>query len=161
MDFFLLNYLLQNLGKFGSVILNDNTTKSFNLKTKLDGINGTNEQCLIYYYYLPNVTQNSITILKEEMNGENRTIDYVTGSPFNGWIERKVSFFAVESNYKVFIAFVERNIANVSKLYDYFRYSLMYKKYLAGSSLMQAWMKYRSIKTTVVRSCFYLKKLIH
>jgi hypothetical protein len=98
------------------VVLSDFTLKSFTLKTNLSGINGINEQCLIYYYYLSNVTRNSITILKEETNGGNETIDYVTSSPFNGWIERKVSFFAVESNYKVCIASLEWNIANISDI---------------------------------------------
>jgi hypothetical protein len=101
--------------------------KSFKLKTELEGINGTDEQCLIYYYYLPNVTQNSLTVIKEETNGKNETIDNVTSSPFNGWIKRKVSFFALESNYKVHSASVEQTIANTSEFHECSRYSLMYK----------------------------------
>jgi hypothetical protein len=124
---FCLHFLLQTLGKFGNVILGDTTIKSFKLKTELEGINGTDEQCLIYYYYLSNVTQNSLTVIKEETNGKNETIDNVTSSPFNGWIERKVSFFALESNYKVCSASVEQTIANISAFDECYRYSLMYK----------------------------------
>ena len=63
--------------------------------------NGVNEQCLIYYYYMANIDEQIITVRKEETNGENQIIDSVTNSPFNGWIERKVSFNAQKPGYKV------------------------------------------------------------
>ncbi|CAF3904260.1 unnamed protein product [Adineta steineri] len=96
-------------GQFGNVPLTNNTIKSFQIKTKSGGINGTNEQCLVYYYYLSNVTNNIMTVIKEEMNGKNETIDSVTSTPINGWIRRQVSFFALESNYKIFFDIQRRS----------------------------------------------------
>jgi hypothetical protein len=84
------------------VPLNDYTVKSFRLKAEIGDVNTKNEQCLIYYYYLSNVIRTSITVLKETVTGTNETIDHVTSSPFNGWIERRVTFFAIESMYKVY-----------------------------------------------------------
>ncbi|CAF1277819.1 unnamed protein product, partial [Adineta steineri] len=97
------------IGKFGSLQLTDNTIKSFQIKTKSGGINGVNEQCLIYYYYLSNVTNNTITVIKEETNGKNETIDSVTSTAINGWIKRQVPFFALESNYKIFFDIQRRS----------------------------------------------------
>jgi hypothetical protein len=71
------------------------------LKAALDSINGTNERCLIYYYYFPNIDEKFLTVLKEEIDSGNETIDYVANTPFNGWIERKIRFFVEESNFKV------------------------------------------------------------
>lgn len=81
--------------------LTDNKIKSFQLKTQSDGIDGVNQQCLIYYYYMGNMNEKIITVRKEETNGESEIIDSVTNSPFNGWIERKVSFNVQKSGYKV------------------------------------------------------------
>ncbi len=79
----------------------DNEMKSFQLKTKSGGINGVDQQCLVYYYYMGNVSEKIITVRKEETSGESETIDSVTSSPFNGWIQRKISFNAEASGYKV------------------------------------------------------------
>ncbi len=48
-----------------------------------------------------NMNEKIITVRKEETNGESEIIDSVTNSPFNGWIERKVSFNVQKSGYKV------------------------------------------------------------
>ncbi|UJR24878.1 hypothetical protein I4U23_006247 [Adineta vaga] len=90
------------LGKFGSISLLDFTMYSYQLKSKSGFIDGINEQCLIYYYYMANSTRNSITVLKQDINGVNETIDNVTNAPYNGWIKQMVSFFAVQSNYTIF-----------------------------------------------------------
>jgi hypothetical protein len=86
------------LGQFGVLQLTDYELQSFQLKTES---NGVNEQCLTYYYYMTNIDEQIITVRKEETNGENQMIDTVTSSPFNGWIERKVSFNVQKPGYKV------------------------------------------------------------
>jgi hypothetical protein len=83
------------------VELINNEIKSFQLKTESDGINGINQQCLIYYYYMGNASQKIITVRKEETNGKSEIIDSVTSSPFNGWIQRKISFNAEALGYRV------------------------------------------------------------
>jgi hypothetical protein len=83
------------------VRLINNQRKSFQLKTKSDGINGINQQCLTYYYYMDNVSEKIITVRKQETNGDNQTIDSVTSSSFNGWIQRKIPFSVKASGYKV------------------------------------------------------------
>jgi len=47
------------------------------------------------------VDEKFIEVLKEETDGRNETTDYVTNSPFNGWIERKAIFLVEKSDYKV------------------------------------------------------------
>jgi hypothetical protein len=89
------------VGQFAAFQLRDTTIKSFQLKAELNNVNVTNEQFLIYYYYISNIGQKSITIRKEEVDGTMETIDFVTSSPFNGWIKREVFFNATESGYKV------------------------------------------------------------
>lgn len=64
-------------------------------------MDGIDEQCLIYYYYFSSATRNEITIVKEEIDGTNETIDTVNSIPYNGWNERRVTFFARQSKYKV------------------------------------------------------------
>jgi hypothetical protein len=83
------------------VQLFDTSIKSYQLSTPTGGINGTNQQCLIYYYYMSIKGEKNITILKNEKGGPDEIIDLVTDSPFNGWIQRKVSFTAKASDYKV------------------------------------------------------------
>jgi hypothetical protein len=93
------------LGKFGSVQLINNEMKSFQLKTESGGINGVHQQCLVYYYYMGNGNENIITVRKVETSGETETIDSVTSSPFNGWIQRKIPFNVEAPGYKVRLFF--------------------------------------------------------
>ena len=44
---------------------------------------------------------NSLTVLKQEINGANETIDNVTSTPYNGWVRRMVPFSAEKTNYTV------------------------------------------------------------
>lgn len=81
--------------------LTDNKIKFFQLKTESDGINGVNQQCLIYYYYMGNMDEKIVTVRKDETNGESEIIDSVTSSPFNGWIQREISFNVQKPGYKV------------------------------------------------------------
>lgn len=81
--------------------LTDNKIKFFQLKTESDGINGVNQQCLIYYYYMGNMDEKILTVRKDETNGESEIIDSVTSSPFNGWIQREISFNVQKPGYKV------------------------------------------------------------
>jgi len=83
------------------VQLIDNEIKSFQLKTESSGINGVQQQCLVYYYYMGNVNENIITVRKEETSGDIETVDSVTSSPFNGWIQREIPFNAEAPGYKV------------------------------------------------------------
>ncbi|CAF4237264.1 unnamed protein product, partial [Rotaria sp. Silwood2] len=87
-------------GKFGSVQLSNNDKKSYQLKTESGGINGVGQQCLIYYYYMGAGSTKIITVNKVEMSGSSQIIDSVTSSPFNGWIQRKISFTAEANGYK-------------------------------------------------------------
>ncbi|CAF3187457.1 unnamed protein product [Rotaria socialis] len=88
-------------GQYAAFQFRDNATESYQLKTELSNINVTSEQYLIYYYYISNIGQKSITIIKE-VDGTNETIDFVTSSPFNGWIKREILFNATESGYKIY-----------------------------------------------------------
>ncbi|UJR24897.1 hypothetical protein I4U23_006263 [Adineta vaga] len=91
------------LGKFGSIKLATTAIKSFQIRTPSDsGINGMNKQCLIYYYYMSNATQKSITVHKVEVDGEDVVIDRVTSSPYNGWIKQEVTYNAKAPGYKVY-----------------------------------------------------------
>jgi hypothetical protein len=92
--------LLFVIGKFAAIQLLDNETKSFQLKTESGGINGIDEQFLTYYYYMSMGGQKSITITIEEVDGTKEVIDFVTSSPFNGWIERQVTFNVTRPDYK-------------------------------------------------------------
>ncbi|CAF2615534.1 unnamed protein product [Rotaria sp. Silwood2] len=89
-------------GQYVRIQLSDNKIQSFQLKTEPNGINGINEQYLIYYYYMPIIGEKSITIRKEEAGSRNETIDYVTSSPFNGWIKRGILFNATIPGYKLY-----------------------------------------------------------
>ncbi len=89
------------IGKFGTEQLFDTDIRSYELSTPTGGINGTDQQCLIYYYYMSIVGEKNITILKAERGSQEEMIDSVSDSPFNGWIRRNVSFTARTPNYKV------------------------------------------------------------
>ena len=68
---------------------------------KTNEMEGVNDLCLVYYYYFSPTVQNDLIIVKEELDGNNMTIDRVNSTPYNGWIERRVDFFAQQSKYKV------------------------------------------------------------
>ncbi|CAF3643907.1 unnamed protein product [Rotaria sordida] len=89
-------------GQYAGLQLFDNNIQTFQLKTESSGINGINEQSLIYYYYMPNISQKSITVRKEEVSGSNDIIDIVTSSPYNRWIKRQILFNATMSGYKLY-----------------------------------------------------------
>jgi Ni,Fe-hydrogenase III component G len=89
------------IGQFAAIQFLDGNTQSFQLKTESNSIHGINQQNLTYYYYLSNIGQKSITVRKEEADGTNEIIDVVSNSPFNGWIERQVTFNAMRRGYKV------------------------------------------------------------
>ncbi|CAF1383358.1 unnamed protein product [Adineta steineri] len=94
-------------GKFGHFAFAALSKVSFTLDTVLGGTDGINQQCLIYYYYLPKITGTdlSITVRKEEVGDISETIDTVTRSPYNGWIKRQVSFHTSKSGYKIYFDF--------------------------------------------------------
>jgi hypothetical protein len=89
------------VGQFGYFTLNNNNVRTSQLKTPAGGINGVNQQCLIYYYHASNNTQRLITVRKAESNGDIEVIDTVTNLPFNAWIQRKGSYIAKATGYKV------------------------------------------------------------
>ncbi|CAF0972053.1 unnamed protein product [Rotaria sp. Silwood1] len=89
-------------GQYVGFQLLNNKTETFQLKTEPNGINGINEQYLIYYYYMSSFGQKSIIVRKEEVGGTNEIIDFVTSSPFNGWIKREISFNATMPGYKLY-----------------------------------------------------------
>lgn len=93
------------IGQYGRTLYQLTTDfQSFTLKDPINKtleIDGINEQCLIYYFYLPTIAQNELIIIKEEIDGNNMTIDRVNSTPYNGWVERRVNFFAQKSKYKV------------------------------------------------------------
>ncbi|CAF4162787.1 unnamed protein product, partial [Adineta steineri] len=89
-------------GRFGTIPLANSNKREFQLRTESGGINGKDQQCLTYYYYMGNVSQKIIEIRKEEVSGESVIIDSVTSSPFNGWIVRKISFNAAAPGYKIY-----------------------------------------------------------
>ncbi|CAF0859096.1 unnamed protein product [Rotaria sordida] len=91
-------------GKFGFYYFVAPKFISFPLNIGSGGINGTNQQCLTYYYYLPNITrmQHSINIRKEETGSSSEIIDNVISSPFNGWIRHQVNFTSTAPGYKIY-----------------------------------------------------------
>ncbi|CAF0769183.1 unnamed protein product [Rotaria sordida] len=89
-------------GKFGSVQLITNDKRSYQLKTGSSGINGIGQQCLIYYYYMGAASSKTITVRKMETSGSDQTIDSVTSTPFNGWIQRKITFNAEAHGYNLY-----------------------------------------------------------
>jgi hypothetical protein len=48
-----------------------------------------------------NMDEKIVTVRKDETNGESEIIDSVTTSPFNGWIQREISFNVQKPGYKV------------------------------------------------------------
>lgn len=97
--------MIKFTGKYGQTQSQLSTEfQSFTLKNPINKtleIDGINEQCLIYYYYFPTIAQSELIIIIEEIDGNNMTIDRVNSTPYNGWVERRVSFFAQQSKYKV------------------------------------------------------------
>ncbi|CAF1383324.1 unnamed protein product [Adineta steineri] len=94
-------------GKFGYFGFAAVSKVSFTLNTASGGADGTDEQCLIYYYYLPKITGTdlTITVRKQEAEDISETIDTVTSSPYNGWIKRQVSFHTSKGGYKIYFDF--------------------------------------------------------
>ncbi|CAF1060390.1 unnamed protein product [Adineta ricciae] len=92
-------------GQFGYYEFWANAHKvSFILNTLSSGVSGVNRQCLIYYYYLTNLPNmvDKITVRKIETVDGSSVIDTVTNSSQNGWIERRVSFNAARTGYKIY-----------------------------------------------------------
>lgn len=81
--------------------LTGNSKTSFQLKTPSGYINGTDWQCIVYYYYMQMDGGKMISVRKEEADNTSEIIDSVTSSPFNGWIRRQVAFNVGTRQYKV------------------------------------------------------------
>ncbi|CAM4966162.1 unnamed protein product [Rotaria socialis] len=94
-------------GRFGHVQLFNTNVYSIPLNAGTGGINGINEQCIIYYYYIPDSVdiQMSITLRKVENDSTTEIIDSVTNSPFNGWTQQKIDFQARQSEYMIYFDF--------------------------------------------------------
>ncbi|CAF4734827.1 unnamed protein product [Rotaria socialis] len=94
-------------GRFGHVQLFNTNVYSIPLKAGTGGIDGINEQCIIYYYYIPDSVdiQMSITLRKVENDSTTEVIDSVTNSLFNGWAQRKIDFQARQSEYMIYFDF--------------------------------------------------------
>ncbi|UJR24875.1 hypothetical protein I4U23_006244 [Adineta vaga] len=105
------NSLCQH-GRFGYIQLFDTAIESFQLDTRTNGINGTDQQCLIYYYYMSPIGDKNITIIKEEKGNKEEIIDSVSDTPFNGWIERRVSYFIKIPNYKIYFLVQKSSISH-------------------------------------------------
>jgi hypothetical protein len=99
------------LGKFGHYNIGAPRNVSFYLNTDSGPINGVNQQCLTYYYYLPNIpgTQQNIKVRKQETGGGSETIDTVTNNSYNGWIKRQVNFHTTAPGYQVTISIQASN----------------------------------------------------
>lgn len=97
------------LGKFGHFNFLAPRKVSFVLNTGSNGVNGTQAQCLTYFYYLPNITgtQLSITINKVEPGDSSVMINKVNNSPFNGWMKREVNFISSTPGYQIIFQFRE------------------------------------------------------
>ncbi|CAF4838663.1 unnamed protein product, partial [Rotaria socialis] len=93
--------------RFGHVQLFNTNVYSIPLNAGTGGINGINEQCIIYYYYIPDSVdiQMSITLRKVENDSTTEIIDSVTNSPFNGWTQQKIDFQARQSEYMIYFDF--------------------------------------------------------
>ncbi|CAF3779378.1 unnamed protein product [Rotaria socialis] len=85
--------------RFGYVLLFDTVVCSVPLKAGTGGIIGIDDQCIVYYYYIPKRIdlQMSIKLRKVEVDSTTEIIDYVTNSSFNGWTQRKINFQAKKS----------------------------------------------------------------
>lgn len=79
----------------------DQSTQRFSLKTESNGLNGIEEQHLIFYYYLAPEGDKVIEIRKREVNGDEVLIDSITSSLYNGWIKHQVNFYANDYGYQV------------------------------------------------------------
>ncbi|CAF1111192.1 unnamed protein product [Adineta ricciae] len=88
-------------GKFAGIQLNQGDKASYQLKTESNGIDGINEQTLVYYYYMSYMIGKSIHVRKVEIGGASSVIDTVTNSPFNGWIRREVRYHAAHRGYEI------------------------------------------------------------
>ena len=71
-----------------------------------------NEQCFTYYYYLPNITGlvQHIQVTKQEPDGTSSVIEYVRGSPYNGWIRRQIDYSVAQRGYKVRFSLGENDV---------------------------------------------------
>lgn len=95
---------MRNLGQFGYLEIWANNHKvTYPLNTLKNGINGLNQQCLLYYYHMSIIpgTVDKITVRKEEQTGTSTIIDTVSSSPINRWIRRNVTFTSTKAGYKV------------------------------------------------------------
>ncbi|CAF3421804.1 unnamed protein product [Rotaria sp. Silwood1] len=102
-------------GQFGYFAFVAPRSISLPLKTGSEGINGTNQQCLTYYYYFPNITgaQHNINVRKEEVGSINEIIDTVTSNPVNGWTKRQVNFTTTAPGYKIYFD-LEKKVGSVA-----------------------------------------------
>lgn len=50
---------------------------------------------------MSSIGEKSITVRKKEVDGTSEVIDFVTSSPFNGWIKRQIIFNATTAGYNV------------------------------------------------------------
>ncbi|CAF3928153.1 unnamed protein product, partial [Rotaria sp. Silwood1] len=103
------------LGQFGYFAFVAPRSISLPLKTGSEGINGTNQQCLTYYYYFPNITgaQHNINVRKEEVGSINEIVDTVTSNPVNGWIKRQANFTTTTPGYKIYFD-LEKKVGSVA-----------------------------------------------
>ncbi|CAF4079301.1 unnamed protein product [Rotaria magnacalcarata] len=94
-------------GQFVHVQLVNTSVYSVPFTAGTGGINGVNEQCIIYYYYIPTSVnvQMSITLRKVENDSTTEIIDRITNSSFNRWSQRKIDFQARESGYMIYFDF--------------------------------------------------------
>ncbi|CAF4215293.1 unnamed protein product, partial [Adineta steineri] len=102
-------------GKFGYFNFQAPRKVIFTLNTDSGGTDGTDDQCLIYYYYLSNITgtEQSVTVRKQEVADISETMDIVTSSPYNGWIKRQVSFHTSKGGYKIYFDFEKISGSNI------------------------------------------------
>lgn len=74
---------------------------------------------------------------KEEKSGSREIIDSVTSSPFNGWIQRKISFIAQARGYNVsYFPHSKYNDLIVFSDFIYSRFTSKHKRYLDFSHLL-------------------------
>ncbi|CAF3623763.1 unnamed protein product [Rotaria socialis] len=95
------------LGQFAHVRLFETEVYSVPLKAGTGGINGIDDQCIIYYYYIPKGIgiRMSIKLRKVEVDNTTEIIDYVTNSSFNRWTQRKVNYRAKKPGYMIYFDF--------------------------------------------------------
>lgn len=97
-------------GKFGHYNLPaPGSSITFYLNIDSSGINGTGHQCLTYFYYLPNInnTKQNIKVRVQESGGDSELIDNIIDSPYNGWIERRISFETKKTGYNIYFDLIK------------------------------------------------------